>query len=172
MYIRSLGHGCCQDRFSLLFCSLFEKQWESIHLDRASQHKRAVNLLFKVVQCVETQKCSNCSTLDLFGIHQQMLTDGTCGHNTSFTEMFLFALPVFEIGSVLLRQPMLLFSVCVSYVDSLRSICISYFITLRFVVNISLCDMLSLHAEHSTLRNLSANKKKMSPAVCNLLFSW
>lgn len=157
--------------FSLI-CSLFKKQWESIHLDRSSQHKRGANLLLKVVQCVKTQKCSNCSTLDLFGIHQQMLTGGTCGHYSSCIEMFLFALSVFEIGSVLLRQRMLLFSVCVSHVDSLRSICISYFITLRFVVNISLCDKLFLPAEHSVLRNLSTNKKEVSPAVCNLLFSW
>lgn len=127
-------------------------------MDRSSQHMRGANLLLKVVQCVETQKCSNCSTLDLFGIHQQMLTDGTCGRNTYFTGMFLFALPVFEIGSVLLRQLMLLLSVCVSYVNSLRSICVSYFITLRLVVSILLCDMLFLLAEHSVLRKLSANK--------------
>lgn len=64
-----------------------------------------------MVQCAETQKYSNCSILDIFEIHQQMLTDGTCGHNTSFTEMFPFVFPVFETGSVLLRQLVLLFSV-------------------------------------------------------------
>lgn len=111
-----------------------------------------------MVHCVETQKCSNCTTLDLFGIHQQMLTDGTCGHSTSFTEMFLFALPVFEIESVLLRQLMMLFYVFLilmpwrAYVFHISSLW-------KFVADIALWDML-LPVKHCVLRNLPAKKKK------------
>lgn len=97
--------------FLSYFAHFFFQNGGKVSIWTHSQHKRGANLLLKVIQCVETQKYSNCSILDIFGIHQQMLTDGTCGHNTSFTEMFPFVFPVFEKGSVLLRQLVLLFSV-------------------------------------------------------------
>lgn len=123
-----------------------------------------------MVHCVETQKCSNCTTLDLFGIHQQMLTDGTCGHSTSFTEMFLFALPVFEIESVLLRQLMMLFYVFLILMPW-RAYAFHISSLWKFVADISLWDML-LPVKHCVLRNLPAKKKEVSPVVCNLLFNW
>lgn len=143
--------------FSLLFCSLFQKQWGNILVDRC-HHRRDANLVLKTVQYVEIQKYSNCSPLDLFVIHQQMLTDGPCGHDTYFTEMFLFALPVFEVGSVVC---------CLCFTCRFLEKHM-YFIFHHSEVcgeHLTVWYRLFLHADHCVLSDTS-------PAVCNPLCSW
>lgn len=86
-YIRSLGQGSCQCWFSLIFFFTYKKKKKNsgkVSICTSSQHKKDANIFLKLVQYTETEKCWNCTTFALFGIHWQMLTDGTRGHSTSF----------------------------------------------------------------------------------------
>jgi len=114
-YIRSLGQGSCQCWFYLIFFSLKEK------------NKKNSGKVSICTYLLNTRGMLTCSW-NWFSILKQknveiaphLLSWGftdRCWQMAHvdialpFTEMFLFALPVFKIESVLLRQQMMLFSV-------------------------------------------------------------